>query len=185
VKRQLVTALLPLSIAALMSAQSTVDKAPSQAPQLHDYWIDPATKLMWAAKDNGKDVSWKGAIKYCHNLDMAGQTDWRMPNMDELQGIYDKNIESPGLMGAKRYHNVSPSTWHVKGSLFLTGDQWSTLRGMNDRGRPSGYAYFYDFNEGRSNDDPVGWPYGYDGMRVICVRGPQQFPPEWEIRSKQ
>ncbi len=185
-KRQIVTTLLPVSLAAMMAgAQSTPDKAPSHVPQTRDYWIDPATNLMWSAKDNGKDVSWKGAIKYCRNSTLAGLTAWRMPNMDEVQGIYDKNAESPGLMGAKLYHNVAPSTWHIKGNLFVTGDQWTTLRGMDDRGKPSGYAYYYDFNEGKSNDQPVGWPYPYVGMRVICVRGAQQFPPAWEQRSKQ
>ncbi len=105
--------------------------------------------------------------------------------MDELQRIYDKSAEASGLMGAKMYHNVSSATWHVKGHLFLTGDQWTTLRGMDDRGKPSGYAYYYDFNEGKSDAQPVGWPYSYVGMRVICVRGEQQFPPAWEQRSKQ
>ena len=140
---------------------------------------------MWASKDNGKDVSWNGAIKYCRNLKLAGFTGWRMPDVYELQMIYDKNAESPGLMGAKRYHNVSPSTWHVKGSLFLTGTQWTTLRGVNGRGNPTGYADYYDFNDGKSDSQPAGWPYPYLGMRVLCVRGPQQFPPAWEQRSKQ
>jgi hypothetical protein len=104
--------------------------------------------------------------------------------MDEVQGIYDKSAESPGLMGTKRYHNISPATWHIKGALFITGDQWTTLRGLDDRGKPTGYVYYYDFNEGKSNDDPTGWPYSYDGMRVICVRGLQKFPPEWELQKK-
>jgi hypothetical protein len=177
VKRQIATTLLQLSFAAFMAgAQSTAGKAPQPAPQVRDYWIDPATNLMWATKDNGKDISWKAAIKYCRDLNLAGYTGWRMPNMDELQALYDKNIESPGLMGAKRYHNVSPSAWHIKGNIFLSGDQWTTLRRLDDRGKPSGYVYFYDFNEGRSDNDPTGWPYSFDGMRVLCVRGPQAFP---------
>ena len=131
---------------------------------------------MWAAKDNGKDVSWKGAIKFCSKSRLAGYTDWRMPNMDEVQAIYDKNAESPGLMGAKRYHNIGPATWHIKGGLFITGDQWTTLQRLDDRGKPSGYVYYFDFNEGRGDNDPTGWPYSYAGRRVLCVRGPEAFP---------
>jgi hypothetical protein len=41
------------------------------------------------------------------------------------------------------------ATWHVKGNLFLTGDQWSTQKN-DDRGHPSGWAWRFDFNEGRS-----------------------------------
>jgi hypothetical protein len=174
-KWQTVTALLPLSLAAIMAgAQSTADKAPSQAPQMRDYWLDPATNLMWAAKDNGKDISWKGAIKYCHKLSLAGYTGWRMPNMDELENLYDKSLTSPGMAGDRQHYR--PFTWHIKGNLFLTGNQWSTLQRLDDRSKPSGYVYYVDFNEGIANNDPTGWPYGYTGRRVLCVRGPEAFP---------
>ena len=176
-KQTPVTTLLTLSLAAIMaSAQSATDKTPSQATQTHDYWTDPATNLMWTAKDNGKDISWKNAIKYCRKLSLAGYTGWRMPNMDELEGIYDKNVNSPGLMGVEMYHNVHPATWHVKGNIFLTGIQWSTLQRIGDRGKPSAYVYHVDFNEGIESDDPTGWPYGYVGRRVLCVRGPEASP---------
>jgi len=184
VNHRIVTALLSLSLATIMSgAQSIANNAPSQALQVHDYWLDPATNLMWAAKDNGKDISWKNATKYCRNLNLAGHTGWRMPNMDELQRLYDKDVESPGLMGAKYYHNVYPSTWHIKGNIFLTGNQWTTLRRFNDRGKPSAYVYYFDFNEGKSNDDPTGWLYRFVGMRVLCVRGPQAFPIQPPIKN--
>ena len=32
------------------------------------YWIDPDTRLMWAAKDNGYDVNWTQAIAFCKEL---------------------------------------------------------------------------------------------------------------------
>ena len=48
-----------------------------------------------------------------------------------------------------------PSTWHVKGNLFLTGNEWSSECVNDDRGHPSGYARYFDFNEGRSNEDDL------------------------------
>ena len=173
--RQIVTAMLLLSLAAIIaSGQSIANKAPSQVSQLHDYWLDPATNLMWAAKDNGKDVSWKGAIKYCRTLNLAEHTGWRMPNLDELEGLYDKSLIAPGMAGDKQHYR--PFTWHIKGNIFLTGDQWTTLQRLDDRGKPSGYVYNVDFNEGIAKNDPTGWPYPYVGMRVLCVRGPEAFP---------
>jgi hypothetical protein len=59
------------------------------------YWIDPATGLMWAGKDNGKDVYWRKARKYCRNLRLGGYSDWRLATIEELQGIYDKNANAP------------------------------------------------------------------------------------------
>jgi hypothetical protein len=171
-------------VLALVVSSLAMTGVHAQVATLHESWTDPSTGLMWAGKDNGDDVGWKGALKYCSKLRLAGYTDWRMPNMDEVQGIYDKNAKSPGLMGAKYYHNISPSTWHVKGNLYLSGEEWTTLRPLDDRGKVSSYAYYFDFNEGKSNDDPIGWPYPYVGMRVLCVRGPQAFPPAWEHRRK-
>jgi hypothetical protein len=134
------------------------------------YWVDLDTKLMWAGQDNGKDVSWKGGKKYCKNLRLAGYSDWRLATLAELQGLYDKKVEVPGLSGTGR--DQEEFTWHVKGNLFLTGDEWSSDFRADDRGKNSGYVYYFDFNEGRSNDDPTGFPYPFAGMRALCVRRP-------------
>lgn len=158
-------------IAISTKAQSSAtDQSSAQDTQVRGYWVDPITGLMWAAKDNGKDVSWKGAAKYCRNLQLAGHSDWRLASLGELGGIYDKHAEAPGVNPKSKWHEAEPMTWHVKGNLFLTGDEWSSDYRMDDRGHNSGYVWYYDFNEGRSNDDPTGWPYGYSGMRALCVR---------------
>jgi len=51
---------------------------------------DTKTDLMWAAKDNGRDINWADAKSYCHNYRGGGYSDWRMPTQDELAGLYDK-----------------------------------------------------------------------------------------------
>ena len=140
---------------------------------MRGYWADPATGLMWAAKDNGRDVNWKAAMKYCRNLRLAGYSDWRLATVAELRGIYDRTAEAPGSEGE---HSKDPTTWHVKGSLFLTADEWSSDYRLDDRGHFSGYAYYFDFNEGRSNDDPTGWPYSFSFRRALCARGSGDHP---------
>ncbi len=136
--------------------------------QAQGFWTDPATNLMWAAKDNGKDVSWKKAKKYCRGLRLAGYSDWRLASIEELKGIYDKNANAPGLMGPSDKSTVA--MWHVKGNIFLTENQWSSTQVRDDSGRPSAYVWYFDFNEGRSNNDPTGFPYPYNNMRALCVR---------------
>jgi hypothetical protein len=143
----------------------------AQEAQARGYWADPSTGLMWTARDNGKDISWKTAMKYCRNLRLAGYSDWRLPNLVELQSIYDKTADAPGLAGM---HSDDPDTWHVKGSLFLTAYEWSSSFRQDDRGHFSGYVYYFDFNEGKSIDDPTGWPYGYEFRRALCVRGSEK-----------
>ncbi len=160
-----------LSVAAMIAgAQSpTNDRGADQETQVRGYWTDPATGLMWAGKDNGRDVNWHNAMKYCRDLRLAGYSDWRLAKIGELQGIFDSSAESPGLAGPK---GRTAFTWRVKGNLFLTGLQWSSTRRYDDRGRPSGYAFRFDFNEGEQFGGDELW---FDTFkRALCVRGPDK-----------
>jgi len=161
-------AALLISVARIQgSAQSAPeDQSRAQETQARGFWADPSTGLMWAGKDNGKDVSWKNAMKYCGDLRLAGYSDWRLAALGELEGIYDKNANAPGRAGPG---TGRPFTFHVKGNLFLTGNQWSSSRLTDDRGKPSGYASRFDFNEGRVfNGDELSF---YTNKRALCVRG--------------
>ncbi len=62
---------------------------------------DTKTGLIWAAADNGEDITWDRSRKYCEEYDGGGFTDWRMPTQDELAGIYDP--------GKKNHHGYSVS----------------------------------------------------------------------------
>jgi hypothetical protein len=159
-----------LLTAVLANAQSTLEKPESQRSgqeiQRRDYWVDPSTGLMWAAKDNARDVNWRKATKYCRDLRLAGYSDWRLANIGELEAIYDKDASALGLAGM---HDDVSTRWHVKGNLFLTGYQWSSTRMVDTRGHFSGYAAQFDFNQGRMfNGDEL----GFDTFkRALCVRG--------------
>jgi len=138
--------------------------------RVRGYWTDSATGLTWAGRDNGRDVNWKSATKYCRDLRLAGYADWRLASLADLEGIYDKNVEAPGRAGPPEHDR--PFTWHVKGNLFLTGNQWSSTRLGDDRGHPSGYASRFDFNEGRVfNGDEITF---HTNKRALCVRGSRQ-----------
>ncbi|HUN85124.1 MAG TPA: DUF1566 domain-containing protein [Terracidiphilus sp.] len=156
-KASLSVAVLLLSLAALQGA--------AQETQERGFWTDPSTGLMWAGKDNGRDVSWKGAVKYCRDLRSGGYSDWRLANMAELQGIYDKTANAPGLAGK---HDDVQTMWHVKGNLFLTGYQWADDHIGHTS---SGYHFYFDFNEGKSNNQPSGFLHSSSFMRALCVRG--------------
>jgi hypothetical protein len=156
--------LTAVAFAQSADSQSTTDVARQQAlpheTQVRGYWTDPATGLMWAGRDNGKDVSWKSAVKYCRDLRLAGYSDWRLSTLAELEGIYDKNANAPGRAGPPGKDR--PFSWHVKGNLLLTGNQWSSIRF-------GGYAPRFDFNEGRVfNGDEITF---YTNKRALCVRG--------------
>lgn len=50
---------------------------------------DNATGLTWTQSDNASGITWEAALNYCESLDIAGITDWRLPNVKELQSIVD------------------------------------------------------------------------------------------------
>ena len=55
--------------------------------------LDNKTGLMWAAHDNGMDIDWYDAEKYCDEFEAGGYTDWRLPDIKELATLYDKKIQ--------------------------------------------------------------------------------------------
>ena len=50
---------------------------------------DEATGLTWTKSDSGKGMDWRSALKYAEDLELAGYTDWRLPNAKELHSIVD------------------------------------------------------------------------------------------------
>lgn len=55
---------------------------------------DNVTGLIWQRTDDGTTKTWEQAISYCESLSLGGQSDWRLPNVKELQSIVDYNSKS-------------------------------------------------------------------------------------------
>jgi hypothetical protein len=170
--------LMSLVISAAVAQSAPQGQEATQETQARGFWTDPSTKLTWAAKDSGKGLSYKGAVKYCRGLRLAGFSDWRLATLAELQGIYDKTANAPGLSGP---HGKDPNQFHVKGNLFLTGDPWAYgLWGKN-----YGTENVFSFNNGRSNDHSSGfWSVSEP---ALCVRESapqgQEATPETQVRG--
>jgi hypothetical protein len=54
--------------------------------------LDTRTKLMWATKDNGEAINWASANAYCGDYRAGGFTNWRLPTLTELEGLYDEDV---------------------------------------------------------------------------------------------
>jgi hypothetical protein len=46
---------------------------------------DTIRKIMWQKGDNGKEVTFEEAQKYCQSLRIGSHVDWRLPKPDELE----------------------------------------------------------------------------------------------------
>ena len=40
-------------------------------------------------------MSWENALAYCEGLNLAGQTDWRIPHIDELKSLVNPPKSTP------------------------------------------------------------------------------------------
>lgn len=61
--------------------------------------VDIDSRLMWSAKDNGKDISFEHAKAYVGAFRLAGYVDWRFPTLQELETLLvegSSNDTSPG-----------------------------------------------------------------------------------------
>ena len=112
-------------------------------------WKDSATGLTWAGKDNGSSVSPNEASDYCRSLRSGGDSDWRLPTIDELEALFDSKL-------SKQYK--------VKGPIELTDP--CVLSGTTN----SSGTWTFCFNSGSRNLGG-GSGCGTTG-RVLCVRGP-------------
>jgi hypothetical protein len=132
---------------AVIAAARTPQALPPAPPLPGMTWVDPNTKLMWTVKDNGSDVNWEEAMIYCQQLRLAGFSDWRLPEIGELEGIYDASVNR---------------AYKVKGGIQLSSF-W--IRSATRQESDEAWVFGFDYGE-RS---PGGLEFR-NPLRALCVR---------------
>jgi serine/threonine protein kinase len=105
-------------------------------------WIDSDTGLTWQKEPGSSERTWAQSDSYCHDLKLAGFSDWRLASLNELESVYPHKRE----LGLSSYviwsseHNVDP--------------------------RKAWYFYFFD---GKRYELPVNDTH--NGPHALCVRG--------------
>jgi len=112
---------------------------------------DNATGLMWQ-QDGSAIRNWEGALSYCQEGGWANHTDWRLPNIKELESIVDDTQLNPAI-DRIAFPNTPESSWY-----------WSSTTYALDPGHAWGVYFSYGFVY---NGDKG------DGNYVRCVRGGQ------------
>ena len=74
-------------------------------------------KLMWQDEAQGFVGDWRQANEYCKLVNLAGYDDWRLPTIDEIISITDKNKFSPSINSAFK---------HIANDLFKF--YWSYIK---------------------------------------------------------
>ncbi|MBI5675735.1 MAG: DUF4214 domain-containing protein [Nitrospirae bacterium] len=111
---------------------------------------DNQTGLVWQQSEPGY-MTWGPALSYCNGLSLGGRTDWRLPNIKELESLTDDTRYNPAI-DINYFPNAHASYY------------WSSTT----------YAYYpnlawdVDFFDGHVDYGSKG-----DSYYVRCVRGGQ------------
>jgi len=63
---------------------------------------DTQSNLEWQDTKTESKVTWEEAIERCENLELAGHSDWRLPNINELKTTVDVSRED-GIVKVFKY----------------------------------------------------------------------------------
>ena len=139
---------------------------------------DLDTGLMWAQVP-GPAVNWQGALVYAENLALAGFTDWRLPNIKELQSLVDLTLTTATTAATA----VAPVNRVLFPSVTTPATAyWSStaLRGGGNNAPTS--AWLVEFGVNNAVPAASGPPRGAQGLisfevmasnyRAFAVRGP-------------
>lgn len=109
---------------------------------------DNATGLMWSQNDDGQGMTWPEALEYAENATLAGHSDWRLPNVKELQSIVDYSrapsvTNSPALDSVFQCSSITNEIGETDYPFF-----WSNTTHANwTEGSSGSFASYVAFGE--------------------------------------
>jgi len=122
---------------------------------------DHATGLQWQQADSGAAMSWEAALAYADTLSLGGSTDWRLPDVKELQTLVDYT-RSPATHG-------TPAIDPVFGTSVITVEDgssdfpfhWSSTSHANYLGDSSGAYVAFGTGYGWMETPPGSGQYSF------------------------
>jgi len=95
--------------------------------------VDLLTGLMWLRNPDPERRRWSNAVVYCESLNgsdgRGGYTDWRMPNIRELNSLVDFGRTNPALPADHPFLNIQltglRNTNYWSSSARIEGGRWA------------------------------------------------------------
>jgi hypothetical protein len=117
--RKLITAILLVILLNGISIADFVDNGNGTV-------TDTTTGLMWQKETAPGTYTWQQALEYAESLifPLNGYSDWRLPNINELQTLLDHSNFNPAIYPIFKPHTVSSdycsSTSNIRHSHFAS-----------------------------------------------------------------
>ena len=100
------------------------------------------TGLTWQQDYNHSAMSWEEALTYCEDLEfpIGNWTDWRLPNIKELNSITDRiNYTIYTDIIYKYFNIVNNNYWSSTGNLYFVNDAYTIIGANGPNTRTSKY----------------------------------------------
>jgi hypothetical protein len=111
-----------------------------------DCVTDELTGLMWAKNANLYEGqrTWEQALEFAYGLTLCGHSDWRLPNVNELQSVMDRDRSNLALwLNGKGFTNMQSgyywsSTTQASSTIRAwVANLWAGHLGANNKNRPN------------------------------------------------
>lgn len=104
---------------------------------------DNGTLLMWQQGENSS-MTWEAALSFCEGLSLAGYTDWRLPNIKELQSLMNDLKTTEITIDTTKFPNThSWFYWSSTTNVASTDRAWEVLFSWGSSSTSSKSASFY------------------------------------------
>jgi hypothetical protein len=137
----------------------------ASAPSLTDNGdgtvTDNRTGLTWQQGEPGT-MTWGSALSYCEELSLGDKSDWRLPNIKELESITDNT----------RYNPTIDTTFFPN---VMSSNYWSSTTDADGPSKawyiPFYHGYVYDYESFKSNSYYVRCKRGQTGSFLGDING--------------
>ncbi|MCX5887397.1 MAG: DUF1566 domain-containing protein [Proteobacteria bacterium] len=132
-----------------------------------DCVTDNLTGLMWAKNANlpGYKTRWDKAIDYCNNLTLGGYSDWRLPNVNELESLTNADeVNVATWLNSQGFTNVQSDYFWSSTTLYGSmDDAWVAYMGTSDvsisfRVKSDHSSYTWPVRSGQQNSPDTTYP---------------------------
>ena len=89
---------------------------------------DEVTNLIWQKASLQDTITWEQALTFADTLTIAGYTDWRLPNIKEIESINDEQYYNPSInpifevgTGGKHFWSSTTQINQVTNAWYLDG----------------------------------------------------------------
>ena len=92
--------------------------------------LDNLTGLEWAQEPEGSGMVWNDAVDFCNGLSLEDHSDWRLPNLKELESLVHYGVAGMAGWLNETFSGVAASAyWSGTSYAYNTGNAWGVNMG--------------------------------------------------------